>query len=104
MHKTSMNQHIQRMTWLQSAPALDQLTSTQLAKLAHALDKRTFHTGESIIKQGEASDGLYLIQVQHTTLCLSYCTKPWAVPHPEGGSGEHVPQAVNERTERYYGR
>jgi CRP-like cAMP-binding protein len=46
---------------LGAIPMLSILTRTQLEKLAEAGDERTFHAGETIVRQGERGLGLYLM-------------------------------------------
>jgi CRP-like cAMP-binding protein len=51
----------QRVVQLAAVPMLSALSRDQLEKLAEAGDERTFHAGETIIRQGEKGLGLYLI-------------------------------------------
>jgi CRP-like cAMP-binding protein len=51
----------QRAAQLAAIPMLSGLTPVQLEKLAENGDERTFHAGETIIRQGEKGIGLYLV-------------------------------------------
>jgi CRP-like cAMP-binding protein len=51
----------QRVAQLAAIPMLSTLTPVQLEKLADTGDERTFHAGETIVRQGEKGLGLYLM-------------------------------------------
>jgi CRP/FNR family transcriptional regulator, cyclic AMP receptor protein len=51
----------QRVAQLARIPMLSTLNQAQLEKLAETGDERTFHAGETIVRQGEKGLGLYLI-------------------------------------------
>jgi CRP-like cAMP-binding protein len=50
-----------RAVQLAAIPMLSVLTPAQLEKLAETGDERTFHAGETIVRQGEKGLGLYLM-------------------------------------------
>jgi CRP-like cAMP-binding protein len=50
-----------RVDLLAAIPMLSSLSRSQLEKIAEIGDDRTFHAGETIIRQGEKGLGLYVI-------------------------------------------
>jgi len=50
-----------RVAQLARIPILSSLNQGQLEKLAETGDERTFHVGETIVRQGEKGLGLYLM-------------------------------------------
>ena len=51
----------ERLELLAAVPMLSALTKEQLAKLVESGEDRTFHAGETIVRQGEKGLGLYLV-------------------------------------------
>ena len=50
-----------RLGLLAAVPMLSALSQEQLAKLVETGEDRTFHAGETIVRQGEKGLGLYVL-------------------------------------------